>query len=65
METAVDKNFVEQFLEATMNRQPTRFLCNLGIHYITGELLSLLWGLLKIFVLHSKRRNFYFKKKNT
>ena len=42
METALKKGFVEQFLEAITNREPTGFLCNLGIQYIIGKLLSLL-----------------------
>ena len=42
LETALEKGFVEQFLEAIMNREPTGFLCNLGIQYFIGKLLFLL-----------------------
>ena len=41
METILGKGFVEQFLKAIMNQEPTGFLCNFGIQYITGKLLSL------------------------
>ena len=37
---AFDKGFVEQFLEAIMNREPTGFSCNLGIQHIVVKLLS-------------------------
>ena len=36
------KGLVEQLLEAIRNREPTGFLCNLGIQYIIGKFLSLL-----------------------
>ena len=41
METILGKGFVEQFLKAIMNQESTGFLCNFGIQYITGKLLSL------------------------
>ena len=34
------QGFVEQFLEAIMNREPTGILYNLGIQYIISKLLS-------------------------
>ena len=42
LETALDQGFVEQFLEAIKNREPTGFLSNLGIQYIIHKLLPLL-----------------------
>ena len=39
---ALGKGFIEQFLEAAMNRDPTGFLCNLWTQYIIGKPLSLL-----------------------
>ena len=54
LETALDKGFIEDFLEAIMYREPTGFLCNLGIQYIIGKLLYLL-------LLNSLRRVLYSK----
>ena len=54
LEIALAKGLVEQFLEAVTNREPTRFLCNLGIQYIIGKLLSLI-------PLESLRRALYSK----
>ena len=54
LETALYKGFVERFLEAIMNREPTRFLCNLGIQHIIGKILYLL-------PLESLRRVLYSK----
>ena len=42
LETALDKGLVEQLLEAIMNREPTEFLCNLGIRYIIGKLIKVI-----------------------
>ena len=42
LETALDKGLVEQLLEAIMNREPTEFLCNLGIRYTIGKLIKVI-----------------------
>ena len=40
-ETALEKDFIEQFLEAIMNQEASGFLCNLGIQYNIGKISSL------------------------
>ena len=53
LEIALGKGFVEQFLEAIMNREPTEFLCNFGVQYIIGKLLSLFIGKFETCILSS------------